>query len=154
MKRGMKTEGGARFVAWRKHAGLTQADAPRRLGCTQTCIAGYESGRRFPGTRLTAMAELYGCAVDDLLGRTPDTPEHAMPATNTPLAPSAVREVGAVDARTSLAAGGGTVGEDTGDLKGRALAIVVISQQQEMDRLRAVLDALLRELEELRRARA
>lgn len=50
---------------WRRASGLTQADAARALGVTQSSVSKLEADERLPTTRiLAAMGELY--ALDDM----------------------------------------------------------------------------------------
>lgn len=54
--------------ALRKMAGLTQAEAAQKMGCTQEEISRWENGKRTPTAEtLKRLAQLYQCAVDDLI---------------------------------------------------------------------------------------
>ena len=55
------------FAKARKAAGLTVAEAARRLGVTSAAICQWESGKTFPeGKRLVEIAKVYGITVDEL----------------------------------------------------------------------------------------
>ena len=53
---------------------LKQEDIARLLHCTQACYSNYETGKRDIPTEvlhtLVAVADLLGCSIDYLLGRT------------------------------------------------------------------------------------
>ena len=56
------------FAKAREAAGLTIADAARRLEITPAAIYQWENGQTFPDAkRLSAIAEVYGVTVDFLL---------------------------------------------------------------------------------------
>lgn len=58
-----------RFADARRAAGLTQKQAAQELRVRQSTIANWETGSRKPAyTFITAMARLYGCTTDYLLG--------------------------------------------------------------------------------------
>lgn len=58
-----------RFADARRAAGLTQKQAAQELGVRQSTIANWETGSRKPAyTFITAMAKMYGCTTDYLLG--------------------------------------------------------------------------------------
>lgn len=60
------------FVSARESAGLSQRAAAQRLGVNQSSVCFWETGRYFPrASMLVKMAELYGCTIDELLGREP-----------------------------------------------------------------------------------
>ncbi len=53
----------------RKKAGMTQMDAAKALGISDAAVAQWETGETFPSSkRLTEIAKLYGCTIDELLG--------------------------------------------------------------------------------------
>lgn len=57
------------FADARRAAGLTQKQAAQELRVRQSTIANWETGCRKPAyTFITAMAKLYGCTTDYLLG--------------------------------------------------------------------------------------
>ena len=52
----------------RERAGLTQAQVGKKLGITDSAVNQWEAGKAFPNTkRLIALAELYGCTIEDLI---------------------------------------------------------------------------------------
>ena len=56
------------FAKARKAAGLSVAEAARRLDVTPSAICQWESGETFPdGRRLSSIAGVYGTSVDELL---------------------------------------------------------------------------------------
>ena len=57
------------FAYYRTRAGLTQIEAAQKLGMTSyQAISLWETGKTMPRIgMLPKIAELYGCAVDDLL---------------------------------------------------------------------------------------
>lgn len=58
------------FATARIAAGFTQTEAARRLKVNQSTISYWEHGKKFPrGAMLVKTADLYGCTVDELLGR-------------------------------------------------------------------------------------
>lgn len=62
-----------RLCALRKSHGLTQRALADRLELSRGTIGMYESGLRDPDTKtLTRLADILGCSVDYLLGRTPE----------------------------------------------------------------------------------
>lgn len=64
--------------AYRRRSGLTQEALAERLGVSRQAVSKWESDRSRPELELLlAMAELYGCTVDDLLQGPP--PEDAPP---------------------------------------------------------------------------
>lgn len=57
------------FVIARKAAGLKQAQTAEALGVDRSAVAAWEVGRSRPRyDRLKALAELYGCTTDALMG--------------------------------------------------------------------------------------
>ena len=70
------------LVQIRKASGLTQAQAAGHLGVSKATYSAWETGRAELGAdRIIALAELYGCAPNDILGYT-DTPEVFSPLTD------------------------------------------------------------------------
>ncbi len=60
-----------RIKAFREERNWTQSELARRLGVSHTVIQGYELGTRKPSNdMLCALADLFGCTTDYLLGRT------------------------------------------------------------------------------------
>ena len=56
--------------AHRKQRKWTQEELANRLGVERSAVAKWESGKARPqAARLVALAELFGCSVDELLGR-------------------------------------------------------------------------------------
>lgn len=56
------------FAKAREAAGLTMAESARRLGVTTSAVSQWESGQTFPDARrLSEIAAVYGCTVDELL---------------------------------------------------------------------------------------
>ena len=56
------------FLSAREKAGLTQREVAEKLNIDQSAVSLWENGKNNPRTALlTAIAELYGCTVDDLL---------------------------------------------------------------------------------------
>ena len=54
--------------AARVNRGLTQAEVARKVRKSKNTIVNYESGKRSPDMVTgKALAELYGCSVDDLI---------------------------------------------------------------------------------------
>ena len=59
-----------RFEAYRRMAGLTQQDVADFFNISQVSVWQWDNGESFPrADKLTALAELYGCTVDELLGK-------------------------------------------------------------------------------------
>ena len=57
-----------RFKAYRISAGLTQKDVADALGISQVSVWQWENDDSMPrADKLPAIAELYGCTVDDLI---------------------------------------------------------------------------------------
>ena len=62
-----------RLISARKSAGMTQAEAAKRLGTTQPAYAKYETGPSLPGLeKLLDFCRLYGVSSDYLLGLSDD----------------------------------------------------------------------------------
>ena len=54
----------------RINAGLSQSEVARRIGVDQSSVSCWEAGKRMPrAIMLVKMAELYGCSIDELMGR-------------------------------------------------------------------------------------
>lgn len=54
---------------------LSQADVARKLEISPSIVSGYETGERTPSTEnLLALAYLYKCSTDYLLGKSNDKP--------------------------------------------------------------------------------
>lgn len=64
---------GAHLTDARLRAGYSQEVATRELGWSRTELTGYETGRKGEPrlARLIALADLYGCTLDELVGRVP-----------------------------------------------------------------------------------
>ena len=55
---------------FREDAGMTKTDLAGRLGVTRQAVGNWERGVSYPtAANLLQMAELFGCTVDELLGR-------------------------------------------------------------------------------------
>ena len=68
------TEGGrqmgSRYRDFRKAAGMRPEEAAAKLEVSLVTLYSWENGRTSPRvTKLTDMADIYGCSTDDLLGR-------------------------------------------------------------------------------------
>ena len=60
---------------YREAAGLKQVDMAEKLGISTMTLSRYETGVREPrATDLLKMSELFGCTVDELLGKNPTQP--------------------------------------------------------------------------------
>lgn len=58
------------FLSERERAGLTQAEVAKTVGVDQSAVSLWERGKTSPrAALLPELARLYGCTVDDLLGR-------------------------------------------------------------------------------------
>lgn len=56
------------FKTQRKKAGFTQMEAAKSLGVSDAAVNQWEAGKTMPTSkRLTEIAKLYGCTVDELL---------------------------------------------------------------------------------------
>jgi len=82
------------FKDFRIAANLSQKEAAAGLNVTPGALSSWEIGRYEPSTKtLCAMAELYHCTVDELLGRAvpeqkkpvPENPEDRLPPVETEL---------------------------------------------------------------------
>ena len=59
-----------RIQEYRKQKKWTQEELARRLGVERSAVAKWESGKSQPqAARLIALAEIFGCTVDEILGR-------------------------------------------------------------------------------------
>ena len=55
---------------YRKQRKWTQEELAKRLGVERSAVAKWESGKSQPqAARLVALAEKFGCTVDEILGR-------------------------------------------------------------------------------------
>ncbi len=55
---------------YRKLRKWTQEELAKRLGVERSAVAKWESGKGQPqAARLIALAEIFGCSVDEILGR-------------------------------------------------------------------------------------
>ena len=55
---------------YRKQRKWTQDELAKRLGVERSAVAKWESGKSQPqAARLVALAEVFGCSVDEILGR-------------------------------------------------------------------------------------
>lgn len=55
---------------YRKQRKWTQGELAERLGVERSAVAKWESGKSQPqAARLVALAEIFGCSVDEILGR-------------------------------------------------------------------------------------
>lgn len=62
------------FLLARTKAGLSQATVAEKLGISAASVCYWETGKTMPDPRkLPAIADLYGCTVDELLA--PDAPQ-------------------------------------------------------------------------------
>lgn len=60
---------------YREAAGLKQAEMAEAIGISTMTLSRYESSTREPrATELLKMSELFGCTVDELLGKNPTQP--------------------------------------------------------------------------------
>lgn len=61
---------GAIIAEKRKALNLSQATLGRKLDCTSQAVTQWESGKNTPSVpMLVALADVFGCSVDELLGR-------------------------------------------------------------------------------------
>ena len=59
-----------KIKAYRKQCGMSQAELAKRVGVERSAVAKWESGKNLPqAARLVALAEIFGCSVDEILGR-------------------------------------------------------------------------------------
>lgn len=60
-----------RLKSYRERKRLTQAQLGKELGVSAQAIAKWESGESYPSAqKLPALADLLGCSIDELFGRT------------------------------------------------------------------------------------
>ena len=60
---------------YREAAKMTQVEVANKVGVSTATLIRYESGTREPrATELLKMSELFGCTVDELLGKNPTQP--------------------------------------------------------------------------------
>lgn len=58
------------FEKCRRLAGMTQTDVAKALNIAQCTVSQWESGKSYPrGNMIVAVAELYGCTIDELFGK-------------------------------------------------------------------------------------
>ena len=58
------------FKAYRVRAGLTQQDVADAIGVSQVSVWQWENGDNLPrADKLIAISQLYGCTVEDLIGK-------------------------------------------------------------------------------------
>lgn len=61
---------GAIIAEKRKALNLSQTMLGRKLDCTAQAVTQWESGKNTPSVQmLVALADVFGCSVDELLGR-------------------------------------------------------------------------------------
>ena len=61
-----------RIKELREAAGLSQADVVRAMGVNQAAVFRWEIGETMPrASKLPALADLFGCSIDELFGREP-----------------------------------------------------------------------------------
>ena len=59
-----------RIRAYRKERKWTQEELAEQIGVERSAVAKWESGKSQPqAARLIALAEIFGCTVDEILGR-------------------------------------------------------------------------------------
>ncbi len=59
-----------RIQEYRKQKKWTQEELAKRLGVERSAVAKWESGKSQPqAARLIALAEIFGCTIDEILGR-------------------------------------------------------------------------------------
>lgn len=62
------------LVKLRESRGMNQRSLAAELGISPAAVAMWERGYHLPGTEnLLALADLFGCSVDTILGRQPPT---------------------------------------------------------------------------------
>ena len=70
LKQGGDTIAESNFEVYRKRAGLRQCDVAEILGISQVSVWQWENGKALPrADKLPAVAKLYGCTIDDLIGK-------------------------------------------------------------------------------------
>lgn len=55
---------------YRRKAGLTQAELSEKIGADRSYIGKVENGKDMPGEKWKRVADILGCTVDELLGKT------------------------------------------------------------------------------------
>ena len=64
----------SKFEVYRKRVGLRQCEVAEILGISQVSVWQWENGKALPrADKLPALAELYGCTIDDLIGKEDNT---------------------------------------------------------------------------------
>ena len=59
-----------KIKAYRKECGMSQAELAKRVGVERSAVAKWESGKSLPqAAHLVKLAEIFGCSVDEILGR-------------------------------------------------------------------------------------
>lgn len=66
---------GKMILKKRQAAGMTQEQLAAQVPCSRTIIAQYEIGLKTPSVSIVArLADVFGCTVDELIGRGNDEP--------------------------------------------------------------------------------
>ena len=67
---------GKMILKKRQEAGMTQEQLAAQVPCSRTIIAQYEIGLKTPSVSIVArLADVFGCTVDELIGRGNDEPD-------------------------------------------------------------------------------
>ena len=67
---------GKMILKKRQAAGMTQEQLAAQVPCSRTIIAQYEIGLKTPSISIVArLADVFGCTVDELIGRGNDEPD-------------------------------------------------------------------------------
>ena len=67
---------GEMILKKRQAAGMTQEQLAAQVPCSRTIIAQYEIGLKTPSVSIVArLADVFGCTVDELIGRRNDEPD-------------------------------------------------------------------------------
>lgn len=67
---------GKMILKKRQAAGMTQEQLAAQVPCSRTIIAQYEIGLKTPSVSIVArLADVFGCTVDELIGRGNDEPD-------------------------------------------------------------------------------
>lgn len=67
---------GKMILKKRQAAGMTQEQLAAQVPCSRTIIAQYEIGLKTPSVSIVArLADVFGCTVDELIGRRNDEPD-------------------------------------------------------------------------------
>lgn len=67
---------GKMILKKRQAAGMTQEQLAAQVPCSRTIIAQYEIGLKTPSISIVArLADVFGCTVDELIGRRNDEPD-------------------------------------------------------------------------------